>query len=156
MTTSPANPREVSDGDSPAPGQPEFSACPLIFDPQCPELPEDVLGGLREQAPVVRITLPGGLPAWMVTRFDDVRAGLGDPRLVQSPLSVPGFTGEDPRMAQIRWLGLPERMNQYLLRARWTSTHPTTPGCARRSHRTSPRAGSTRCNPGWSRSPTGS
>ncbi|MFE7593175.1 cytochrome P450 [Kitasatospora sp. NPDC057512] len=117
MTTSPANPREVSDGDSDAPGQRGLSSCPLVFDPQCPELPEDVLGELREQAPVVRITLPGGLPAWMITRFDDVRAGLGDPRLVQSPLSVPGFTGEDPRMAQIRWLGLPERMNQYLLRA---------------------------------------
>ncbi|MEU5429877.1 cytochrome P450 [Streptomyces olivoreticuli] len=36
---------------------------------------------LREAGPVHRITGPDGRPAWLVTRYDDVRQGLGDPRL---------------------------------------------------------------------------
>ncbi|GAA0493841.1 cytochrome P450 [Streptomyces sp. NPDC046215] len=36
---------------------------------------------LREAAPVHRITGPDGRPAWLVTRYDDVRAALADPRL---------------------------------------------------------------------------
>ncbi|MFF3625311.1 cytochrome P450 [Streptomyces sp. NPDC002467] len=36
---------------------------------------------LRETAPVQRVTGPGGSPAWLVTRYDDVRAALADPRL---------------------------------------------------------------------------
>ncbi|GAA3035553.1 hypothetical protein GCM10020000_11270 [Streptomyces olivoverticillatus] len=36
---------------------------------------------LREAGPVHRITGPGGAPAWLVTRYDDVRRALADPRL---------------------------------------------------------------------------
>jgi cytochrome P450 len=36
---------------------------------------------LRETAPVQRITGPDGQPAWIVTRYDDVRQALADPRL---------------------------------------------------------------------------
>ncbi|MFE0045542.1 cytochrome P450 family protein [Streptomyces albireticuli] len=36
---------------------------------------------LREAGPVHRFTGPDGRPAWLVTRYEDVRAGLADPRL---------------------------------------------------------------------------
>ncbi|MFC3996155.1 cytochrome P450 [Nocardiopsis sediminis] len=39
---------------------------------------------LRRQAPVTPVTTPAGDPAWLVTRFDDVRALLGDKRLGRS------------------------------------------------------------------------
>jgi cytochrome P450 len=34
-----------------------------------------------EDAPVRQVTLPDGTAAWVVSRYDDVRAGLADPRL---------------------------------------------------------------------------
>ena len=36
---------------------------------------------LREEAPVRRVTMMRGLTGWLVTRYDDVRAALADPRL---------------------------------------------------------------------------
>jgi cytochrome P450 len=38
---------------------------------------------LREQCPVARVTLPSGDEAMLVTRFDDVRAVLSDPRFTR-------------------------------------------------------------------------
>jgi cytochrome P450 len=35
----------------------------------------------RENRPVTRVTLPTGKPAWLVTRYDDVRSILSDPRV---------------------------------------------------------------------------
>ncbi|MFE3993970.1 cytochrome P450 [Streptomyces goshikiensis] len=43
--------------------------------------PHPAYARLREAAPVRRIEGPDGLPAWLVTRYDDVRAALADPRL---------------------------------------------------------------------------
>ncbi|EST22710.1 cytochrome P450 family protein [Streptomyces roseochromogenus] len=43
--------------------------------------PHDVYRRLRDTAPVHRITGPDGTPAWLVTRYEDVRAALADPRL---------------------------------------------------------------------------
>ncbi|MFG2950952.1 cytochrome P450 family protein [Streptomyces adustus] len=43
--------------------------------------PYSVYARLREAGPVHRITGTDGLPAWLVTRYDDVRQGLADPRL---------------------------------------------------------------------------
>ncbi|AZQ34028.1 cytochrome P450 [Streptomyces cyaneochromogenes] len=43
--------------------------------------PYDVYRRLREAAPVHRIAGPDGSPAWLVTRYDDVREALADPRL---------------------------------------------------------------------------
>ncbi|WDM17073.1 cytochrome P450 [Streptomyces lavenduligriseus] len=45
------------------------------------EDPYGVYGRLREEGPVHRITGTDGLPAWLVTRYDDVRQALADPRL---------------------------------------------------------------------------
>ncbi|MFJ9003356.1 cytochrome P450 [Streptomyces canus] len=43
--------------------------------------PYDVYRRLRDTAPVHRIAGPDGTPAWIVTRYGDVRAALADPRL---------------------------------------------------------------------------
>lgn len=43
--------------------------------------PYDVYRRLRDTAPVHRITGPDGTTAWLVTRYEDVKAALSDPRL---------------------------------------------------------------------------
>ncbi|WP_284574083.1 cytochrome P450 [Streptomyces sp. 2P-4] len=45
------------------------------------EHPYSAYEKLRDAAPVCRITGTDGMPAWLVTRYDDVRAALADPRL---------------------------------------------------------------------------
>jgi cytochrome P450 len=57
--------------------------------------PPDVYAWLREERPVVRVVMKGGMPAWLVTRYDDVRAVLSDPR-VSADLRNPGFPGRSP------------------------------------------------------------
>lgn len=58
------------------PGQvPFIDPTELIADPYA------VYARLREAGPVHRIAGTDGLPAWVVTRYDDVRQALGDPRL---------------------------------------------------------------------------
>ena len=48
---------------------------PLLDDPH------SAYAELREAGPVHRITGPDGQPAWLVTRYDDVRSAFADPRL---------------------------------------------------------------------------
>lgn len=42
--------------------------------------PEPLYAELRRQEPLSRVQLPYGEPAWLATRYDDVRVVLGDPR----------------------------------------------------------------------------
>ena len=46
----------------------------------CPFAPPAEYQRRREEAPASRVTLPNGRPAWAVTRHEDVRALLTDPR----------------------------------------------------------------------------
>ncbi|GAA1991343.1 cytochrome P450 [Kitasatospora viridis] len=55
------------------PGLPMVRLSPLAEPPQ--------YAGLREQAPISRHRWPNGVEAWLVTRYQDVRALLGDPRV---------------------------------------------------------------------------
>lgn len=48
---------------------------PLLDDPYA------AYAALRESGPVHRITGADGSPAWLVTRYEDVRSALADPRL---------------------------------------------------------------------------
>ncbi|MCX4767664.1 cytochrome P450 [Streptomyces sp. NBC_01275] len=59
--------------------QPLVDPAELIADPDSD--PHSVYARLREAGPVHRITGTDGLPAWLVTRYDDVRQALADPRL---------------------------------------------------------------------------
>ncbi|MEU5211095.1 cytochrome P450 [Streptomyces sp. NPDC020742] len=52
-----------------------LDSTPLLDDPYA------TYAALREAGPVHRITGADGSPAWLVTRYDDVRSALADPRL---------------------------------------------------------------------------
>lgn len=60
---------------APHPDPAEGPADGLIDDPYT------TYARLRDTAPVHRVAGPDGSPAWLVTRYDDVRAALADPRL---------------------------------------------------------------------------
>lgn len=80
-----------------------------------PELladPYTGFGRMREAAPVVTVSLLGMPPAVMVTRRDDVRAVLTDPRLVTDPALV----GAAPAMRRmlLEQLGVPDDLAGYL------------------------------------------
>ena len=45
--------------------------------------PQAAFARLRESAPAVPVIMPEGGRAWLVTRYDDVRAALADPRLAK-------------------------------------------------------------------------
>lgn len=74
------SPRRVADLQTMVEGSPSVStpAIPVHiersgFDPVAE------LGRLRTEQPVSRITIPPGVEAWLVTRYQDVRQVLGDP-----------------------------------------------------------------------------
>ncbi|MER8000451.1 cytochrome P450 [Streptomyces sp. NPDC095613] len=80
-TTTSGQPHQQPSQPSPsAPGQ--VGEQPL-YDPTAELLadPYAVYERLRETAPVRRIVGPDGRPAWLVTRYEDVRRALADPRL---------------------------------------------------------------------------
>ncbi len=52
-----------------------------VFDPEFARDPWPALDRLRSAGGVHRVRTPDGPPAWLVTRYRDVRAGLLDPRL---------------------------------------------------------------------------
>ncbi|HEY1571751.1 MAG TPA: cytochrome P450 [Pseudonocardiaceae bacterium] len=56
----------------------------------CPFHTEAPYRDLREQQPVSRVTLPTGMRSWLLTRHEDVRAMLADPRF-SADRRTPGF-----------------------------------------------------------------
>jgi pentalenolactone synthase len=54
--------------------------------------PAAELARLRAEEPVARVRSAAGEPAWLVTRYDDVRAVLGDRRFA---VALPGAVGGD-------------------------------------------------------------
>ncbi|GIE29102.1 cytochrome P450 hydroxylase [Actinoplanes italicus] len=53
-------------------------------DPAFQNNPHPVYARMRRTGPVRRVKLPSGLHAWLVTRYDDARRALADPRLSKS------------------------------------------------------------------------
>lgn len=72
----------------------EAPAYPMARTSGCPFDPPAPLQRMREQAPLVRVRLFDGTTPWLVTRYADQRALLGDPRVSAVP-TTPGF----PRQA---------------------------------------------------------
>jgi cytochrome P450 len=64
----------------PQAGAPD-ATCPVRLDQDFGNDPYPVYAGLREAGPVQPVTLVDGSSAWIVTRYDDVRACLNDLRL---------------------------------------------------------------------------
>jgi cytochrome P450 len=65
---------------------------------------------LRDQAPVTRVVLEG-LPLWLVTRYDDIREGLSDPRLSNDTTLADDVTRAVP------WVGAQAMATRHVLRA---------------------------------------
>ncbi|MFD7710036.1 cytochrome P450 [Streptomyces sp. NPDC059786] len=67
----------------PAPAPSPSTAAPhsLVVPEELKADPYGVYARLREAGPVHRIKGTDGLPAWLVTRYEDVRAAFADPRL---------------------------------------------------------------------------
>jgi hypothetical protein len=86
---------------------------PNILDPALIADPYGGYGALRERAPVLRGQAPDGSPAWYVTRQDDVRVVLSDPRFVNDPDSVPG-EASDVRRRLMATFGLTDELIGYL------------------------------------------
>jgi cytochrome P450 len=61
-----------------------------IFGDQFVQNPFSVYDQLREAGPVHQVTTPDGAPVWLVTRYADVRAALGDQRLSLSKTNAHG------------------------------------------------------------------
>jgi cytochrome P450 len=83
---------------------------PLPRENLCPFGPAPEVGEIREQSPVVKVSCPTGIEAWLVTRYADVREVLGDPRrfsnssgqaghvLANMPPDAPHIEGDFSRM----------------------------------------------------------
>jgi cytochrome P450 len=75
-------------------GEPDITL-PVVR--SCPFAPPPEYQRLREQAPVARLAMASGRRAWVLTRHEDIRAVLADPRF-SSDRSHPGFPA--PRQGQ--------------------------------------------------------
>ena len=93
------------------------SPAPDMTDPAFVAALADGLADVREHAPLVAGKAFDGTPAWFVTRQDDVRAVLADPRFVNSPDTVPGGAAAANRDGVLEMLGVPRRLFPYMTRS---------------------------------------
>ncbi|WP_416970869.1 cytochrome P450 [Streptomyces sp. 4F14] len=81
----------------PAPAIHDF---PVTRPEKCPFDPDEEYARLRAEEPVSRVRCPAGMDAWLVTRYEDVRGVLADPRLSSraagSDHMLPSYAGHDP------------------------------------------------------------
>ncbi|GAA1327664.1 cytochrome P450 family protein [Pseudonocardia xinjiangensis] len=90
------------------------STGPNILDPALIADPRGGFDLVREEAPVVLGRSADGTPAWYVTRYDDVRAVLGDPRFVNSPVSTAGTDAVANRDQMFEMLGISREFVPYM------------------------------------------
>ncbi|MFI6347137.1 cytochrome P450 [Streptomyces sp. NPDC050560] len=74
---------------------------PLKRPTGCPFDPPAEFSTLREQEPISKVRLWDGKIAWLVTRYDDVREVLSDPRF-SSDMNAPGFPSHSAGVAATR------------------------------------------------------
>ena len=71
---------------------------------------------IRERGPLARCAIPGvEQPVWLVTRYDDVKMVLNDPRFVNDPANVPGAGADNMAAQMLQARGVPPEYNKYLL-----------------------------------------
>ncbi|MFF9478644.1 cytochrome P450 [Streptomyces sp. NPDC014733] len=86
-----------------------------VMDPTLLTDPFGGYGALREQGPVVRGRFLDDSPIWFVTRFDEVREVLRDPRFANDRAHAGGSAeGEDPLTRTLKTFGIPEGTEKYL------------------------------------------
>ncbi|MFB7474501.1 cytochrome P450 [Kitasatospora sp. NPDC056184] len=76
--------------------------------------PFEAFARIRERAPLARGTVPGVEPFWIVTRYEDVRTVLADPRFVNDAANVPGACPAHRTEQVWRARGLPPECETYL------------------------------------------
>ncbi|SAL64233.1 cytochrome P450 [Caballeronia choica] len=67
---------------------------------RCPFAPPPEYAEIRQNEGLSKVTMPDGSWAWIATRYDDVRAILGDPRFSTAP-STPGYPFIAPARAAL-------------------------------------------------------
>lgn len=77
----------------------EYPEYPMPRAAGCPFDPPPPLRELQEEAPLTRVRLWDGSTPWLVTRYDEQRALLGDPRVSSEP-HRPGYPSQAPRPAE--------------------------------------------------------
>lgn len=82
-----------------------------IFSPPQKADPHPYYARLRAEAPVHRVVLPGGQPAWLIARYDDVVSALKDDRFAKDKLNAL-TTGQVARQPWIPALSRPLRRNK--------------------------------------------
>ena len=92
----------------------DLSELPDMMAPELVADPYQGYGRLREQAPVLRASFMGAGLTWMVTRYADVHAVLGDPKFVNNPASVPGMQVPNPVEKLMESFGLSEEDARFL------------------------------------------
>ncbi|KND26282.1 cytochrome P450 [Streptomyces acidiscabies] len=79
---------------------PHIPGFPVARPEGCPFDPDETYTRLRAAEPVSRVRCPAGMDAWLVTRYEDIRAVLADPRLSSraagSDHMLPSYAGHDP------------------------------------------------------------
>ncbi|MDB5837377.1 MAG: Cytochrome [Caballeronia sp.] len=76
------------------------AAAPAFPMRRCPFAPPPEYAEIRENEGLSRVTMPDGSLAWIATRYDDVRAILGDSRFSTVP-STPGYPFIAPARAAL-------------------------------------------------------
>ena len=89
-------------------------AVPDVMDPALVADPIGAFGRIREAGPVLEGKAPDGSRAWYVTRQEEVRLVLGDPRFVNNAASVPGQVVDSVRDHMIEQLGIPREYVRYI------------------------------------------
>lgn len=77
-------------GEGMSPTETELPPLPTLPPAGCPMAPAPEFGVLRSRRPISRVALGDGSPVWLLTRHEDVRAVLRDPRF-SSVTTRPGF-----------------------------------------------------------------
>jgi cytochrome P450 len=87
---------------NPVPGGPEGTMTQDLqidfTDPAFQNDPHPVYARMRRTGPVRRVRLPSGLHAWLITRYDDARRALSDPRLSKSMLAAGSAGAAQPSL----------------------------------------------------------
>ena len=82
----------MTEQSTPEPAPTPSPAPPALFDRAFIDDPYPAYAWLREHAPVHRTRLPNGVEAYLVTRYEDVKSVLADPRLSKNAArSFPGW-----------------------------------------------------------------
>ncbi|MFI1004737.1 cytochrome P450 [Streptomyces galbus] len=85
-----------------------------LTDPEFVEDPVCAYARLRERSPLVRVGFPGGPRVWLITRNEDIKTALNDPRLVVDHSNVPGHRGPSLVDQMVASLDLPDEFRDYV------------------------------------------